>query len=358
MITKNDAFQKGQGAQMNPHNRFLNEQYGHFDIEGIDQWEQQVQRQPQFILGRAKTIVNKVDSPDVGIAFSLNPYQGCEHGCIYCYARNSHEYWGFSAGGDFERNIIVKEKAPELFKAFLDKKGWSAATISLSGNTDCYQPAERKYRLTRRVLEIALDYRQPVSLITKNALVLRDIDLLKEMAALNICQVWISLNSLDEGLRSKLEPRTATVARRLKTIETLSNAGIPVGILEAPIIPGLNETQMAAVLKKGAEAGAKWAGYTIVRLNGQIGELFKDWLFKTFDDRASKVWHAIESCHGGKVNDSELGRRMHGQGPVADLIRQTFKVHARLNKLSTTPLALDHSLFRRPGQGRQLALFS
>jgi len=357
-FAKNGVYQKGQGAQSSPHNRFLQNSYGKFEVEGIDEWEQQPQSRPtQFIFGDAKTIVNKVTSVDVGMQFSLNPYQGCEHGCIYCYARNSHEYWGFSAGIDFERNIIVKKNTPALFRSFLQKKTWVPRPISLSGNTDCYQPAERKFKLTRSVLEIALDYRHPISMITKNALILRDLDLIKEMASMNLIAVYVSINSLNESLRQKLEPRTTTALQRLKIIEQLSAAGVPVGIMEAPIIPGLNDTEIPQVLKAVSAAGAKWAGFTVVRLNGQIGVIFKDWLYKTFADRAEKVWHAIEACHDGKVNDSEFGRRMHGEGPVAEIIRQTFRLHTRINKLNMESLQLDSSLFRRPGEGRQLSLF-
>lgn len=354
---KNILYQKGQGAQSNPHNRFLTSSYGKFEPAGIDDWEQNDQIQPNFINTHAKTIVNKVESQDVGMGYSLNPYQGCEHGCIYCYARNSHEYWGYSAGVDFERNILVKSEAPALFRSFLNKKTWTGDTISLSGNTDCYQPAERKFKLTRQLLEIALEYRQPISIITKNSLVLRDLDLLKEMAAMQLCAVYVSINSLDEPLRLKLEPRTTTALQRLKIIESLSAAGIPVGIMEAPIIPGLNDTEIPKILKTVAAAGARWAGYNIVRLNGQIGDIFKDWLFKTFPDRAEKVYHSIQQCHAGKVNDSVFGRRMRGEGHLASLIGQTFKLHARLNSLNQTRLQLNHDLFKRPGQGRQLSLF-
>jgi DNA repair photolyase len=335
----------------------LNHSYGQFEPEGIDDWALEEHVQTNFIKTNAKTIVNKVDSQDVGMAYSLNPYQGCEHGCIYCYARNSHEYWGYSAGLDFERNILIKSGAPGLFRAFLNKKSWSGDTISLSGNTDCYQPAERKFKLTRQLLEIALEYRQPISIITKNSLVLRDLDILKDMAAMQLCAVYVSINSLDEKLRQKLEPRTTTATQRLKIIESLSSAGIPVGIMEAPIIPGLNDTEIPQILKTVAMAGATWAGYTIVRLNGQIADIFKDWLFKTFPDRAEKVYHSIQQCHAGKVNDSVFGRRMRGEGHLASIIGQTFKLHARLNQLNETRLQLNHELFKRPGEARQLSLF-
>jgi DNA repair photolyase len=215
-----ENYHKGRGAQFNPHNRFEQKDYVKQHDEGIDDWEDQPQK-TTFIIGHPKSIVNKVDSPDLGMAYSLNPYQGCEHGCTYCYARNSHEYWGFSAGLDFERKIIVKTDAPELFKKFLEKKSWDASTISISGNTDCYQPAERKYRITRQLLEIALEYKQPIGMITKNALILRDTDLLAEMAKLNLVSAYMSINSLNEDLRSKMEPRTATSKQRLKVIEEL-----------------------------------------------------------------------------------------------------------------------------------------
>lgn len=349
-----DNYLKGRGAQFNPHNRFLENSYVKDDVEGIDDWEPDHQK-TTFILGDAKSIVNKVDSPDVGMAYSLNPYQGCEHGCTYCYARNAHEYWGFSAGLDFERKIIVKTEAPALFKKFLERKAWNAEVISLSGNTDCYQPAERKYKLTRQLLEIALAYKQPIGMITKNALILRDIDILQEMAKLNLCMVYVSINSLNEDLRSKMEPRTTTVKQRLKIVEQLSKAGIPMGVMVAPLVPGLSDHEIPAVLKEIALCGAESAGYTIVRLNGAVGPIFKDWLRSNFPDRFDKVWHMIQSCHNGHVNDSEFGRRMKGNGNIAQLIKDTFKLHCRLNKLNEKKVELDSSLFRVPKD--QLSMF-
>ena len=345
---------KGRGAQVNPHNHFLKHDYVKEHAEGIDEWEE-TDHKTTFIMGEAKSVVNKVDSPDVGMAYSLNPYQGCEHGCTYCYARNSHEYWGFSAGLEFERKIIVKQEAPQLFKKFLEKKGWNAEIISLSGNTDCYQPAERKFRLTRQLLEIALEYKQPIGMITKNALVLRDIDILKEMAQEQLCMVYVSINSLNEDLRLKMEPRTATAAQRLKVVEQLSAAGIPVGVMVAPLIPGLSDHEVPAILKAVASRGAVKAGYTVVRLNGAIGGIFKDWLEKNFPDRADKVWHMIQSCHGGKVNDTRFGERMRGNGNIAQLISDTFKLHCRINKLNLNPIELDSTKFKVPQA--QLNLF-
>lgn len=351
---RGDNYLKGRGAQFNPHNRFLANSYVKEHVEGIDDWEADHQK-TTFIMAEAKSIVNKVDSPDVGMAYSLNPYQGCEHGCTYCYARNTHEYWGFSAGLDFERKIIVKKAAPLLFKKFLERKAWDATTISLSGNTDCYQPAERKYKLTRQLLEIALDYKQPIGMITKNSLILRDLDILQEMAKLKLCLVYISINSLNEDLRLRMEPRTTTVRQRLKVVEELSKAGIPVGVMVAPLVPGLSDHEVPAILKTVANCGAKAAGYTIVRLNGAIGVVFKDWLQANFPDRADKVWHMIQSCHHGNVNDSEFGRRMRGEGNIAQMIRDQFKLHCRLNKLNLEPFELDSSLFAVPKP--QLSLF-
>ena len=349
-----NTYVKGRGAQLNPHNHFQKNNYVQEHVEGIDDWEV-TQSKTSFIIGKSKSIVNKVASPDVGMAYSLNPYQGCEHGCTYCYARNAHEYWGFSAGLDFERKIIVKQDAPALFKKFLERKGWDASVISLSGNTDCYQPAERKFKLTRQLLELALAYKQPIGMITKNALILRDKDILQEMAKQNLCRVYVSINSLNEDLRMKMEPRTTTAKQRLKIVDELSKAGIPMGVMVAPLVPGLSDHEVPKILKAIAENGAQRAGYTIVRLNGAIGPIFEDWLQKNYPDRADKVWHMIQSCHGGSVNDSRFGDRMRGDGKIAQMISDTFKLHCRINKLNLEDSPLDSSLFRVPRA--QLGLF-
>lgn len=351
---KPDNYVKGRGAQFNPHNRFAKNDYVKEHDEGIDEWEEE-DRKTTFIFGKSKSIVNKVTSPDVGMAYSLNPYQGCEHGCTYCYARNAHQYWGFSAGLDFERKIIVKTDAPALFKQFLERKGWDASVISLSGNTDCYQPAERKFRITRQLLEIALEYRQPIGMITKNALILRDIDLLSEMARLNLCTVYVSINSLNEQLRQKMEPRTTTAKQRLKIVEQLSKAGIPMGVMVAPLVPGLSDHEIPTILKTIADCGAIAAGYTVVRLNGAIGGIFEDWLRKNYPDRFEKVWHMIQSCHDGNVNDSRFGERMRGDGHIAKLIKDSFTLHCRLNHLNESRITLDSGLFKVPKV--QLSMF-
>lgn len=346
---------KGRGAQYNPHNKFFRQECSIVHEEGIDEWEQEKSK-TSYTIVHPKSLVNKVESPDVGMLYSANPYQGCEHGCIYCYARNSHQYWGLSSGVDFESKILVKQNAPQLFKDFVSHKKWDVSTISLSGNTDCYQPIERKFRLTRQILEIACEYGQPVGIITKNSLIQRDLDILKEMAKKNLCVVYLSVNSLTEETRSKLEPRTATAQQRLKTIETLTKNGIPTGIMCAPIIPGLTDHEIPQVLKAAKDHGALWAGYTILRLNGQLGELFEDWLRHTYPLRAEKIWHQIQSCHGGKVNNSDYGHRMKGSGNFAEIIRDNFRLHCVKNGLNSKKLTLSTAHFRRDQDG-QLRLF-
>jgi len=351
----NERFEKGRGAQFNPKNRFLKGEYIQEHVEAIDDWEQE-DRKTEYIYDDSKTLVNTVTSPDVGMMYSANPYQGCEHGCIYCYARNSHEYWGYSAGVDFESRIVVKKNAPQLLKKFFENKNWEPAVISLSGNTDCYQPIERKMRITRKLLEICLEYRNPVGILSKNALVLRDLDVIQELNKYNLVRVFSSITSLDEDLRRLLEPRTASYKSRLKVVETLSKHGIPTGIMNAPLIPGLNDMHMPAVLKAASEAGAKWAGYTVVRLNGAIGGIFQDWLFKSFPDRAEKVWNQISACHEGHVNDSRWGNRIVGDGKFAELIKTQFGIYTKKYHLNETQMEWNTKDFRRIRNG-QLPLF-
>lgn len=314
---------KGRGAQQNTDNRFLQHSFELRDdflefcrLEGEEAESNKTTYIPIF----PKTIVNKVESPDVGMQYSMNPYQGCEHGCVYCYARNSHEYWGYSAGLDFERKILIKKSAPELLEAKIKHKNWKAQNIVLSGNTDCYQPAEREYEITRKCLEVFLKYRHPVGIITKNALVLRDLDVLKELNQYGLVGVYISVTSLSEKTRRLLEPRTASIQKRLKTIQTLSENGIPVNAMLAPMIPGINSHELLPLAKAVAEHGARSFGLTVVRLNGAIGQLFSDWLKKAMPDRAEKVLHQIQDCHGGTVNDSRFGTRTRGEGKIAEQI--------------------------------------
>jgi DNA repair photolyase len=345
---------RGRGAQINTANRFNQQTVSKEYIEAIDDFSEP-DPATKYIEQEAKTLVNKVDSVDVNMFYSMNPYQGCEHGCIYCYARNSHEYWGYSAGLDFERNIIVKKNAPELLRRFLMKPGWVCAPISISGNTDCYQPAEKKFRITRRLLEICNEFNQPIAIITKNAGVLRDKDLLASMAERKLASVLVSITSLQEDLRRVMEPRTTTATQRLRVISELSAAGITVGVMAAPMIPGLNDHEFPAILKAAAGAGASYASYTMVRLNGAVKLIFHDWLHKNFSDRANKVWHSIEEGHGGKVNDSRFGKRMRGEGVMADLLSQQLKKFSKIYGFHQERWQLDTQLFAVPG--RQLRLF-
>ncbi|MGC4022000.1 MAG: PA0069 family radical SAM protein [Cyclobacteriaceae bacterium] len=315
---------KGRGAQIKTTNKFLKAEYVTEHTEGLDE---PLLENPhtQIFYESPKKIINKVESPDVGGMYSMNPYQGCEHGCIYCYARNTHEYYGFSAGLDFESKIIVKKNAPQLLEQQLLHKNWNAAPIMFSGNTDCYQPQERKLEITRKMLQVLFKYRHPVGMITKNGLITRDIDILQDMAKERLVHVMISITTLNEDLRRLMEPRTASSIKRLKTVEELSKANIPVGIMNAPLIPGLNHHEIPQVLKAAADHGALTAGMTIVRLNGSIGKIFEDWLKKNFPDPFDKVWNQICSMHGGNVNDSQFGRRMSGDGKIADAIHQLFR---------------------------------
>jgi DNA repair photolyase len=317
-------FIKGRGAQKNTNNRFdefsneLRDDFLEFcRLEG-EVWDR---NKTQYLPIFPKTIVNKVNSPDVGMNYSMNPYQGCEHGCIYCYARNTHEYWGYSAGLDFERKILIKKDAPALLEAKLKSKGWKAETIVLSGNTDCYQPAEHQYGITRACLEVFLKYRHPVGIITKNVLVLRDLDLLTQLAADNLIGVNISVTSLSEETRRILEPRTATISKRLEAIKRLSESHIPVNAMLAPIIPGINSHEILGLAKAVSDAGALSFGFTVVRLNGAIGQIFEDWIKKTLPDQANKVLQQIADCHGGSLNDSRFGIRNRGEGKIAQQIK-------------------------------------
>ena len=349
-----DDYIKGRGAQFNTKNKFLQREVVKEHIEGIDDWVEP-NLQTQYLEDEAKGIVNKVDSPDVGMWYSMNPYQGCEHGCIYCYARNSFEYWGYSAGLDFEQKIIVKKNAPQLLRKFLLHPKWEGAPISLSGNTDCYQPAEKKFRLTRQLLEICLQFNQPVGIITKNAGILRDKDLLAEMAGKRLVSALVSITSFQEDLRRVMEPRTTTAVQRLRVISELSQAGVKMGVMLGPMIPGLNEHEMPRIMKAASEAGATFSAYTFIRLNGAIKLLFHDWLYKNFPNRADKVWHLIEQSHGGKVNDSQWGRRMRGEGPIASLVAQQYEKCTKRYGLNQERWELNTTQFTRPGQ--QLGLF-
>ncbi len=356
---KDEHFLKGRGAQRQVANRFLEHIHELRDdflefcaLEG----EAAFDTKTRFIPVHPKTIVNKVNSPDVGMAYSMNPYQGCEHGCIYCYARNTHDYWGYGPGLDFERNILVKHNAPALLEAKLRTAPWQASTIVMSGNTDCYQPAEHRFQLTRQCLEIFLRYRHPVGIITKNALVLRDLDLLKALHKDGLVAVNISVTTLSEKTRRSLEPRTATIKKRLETIQTLSDAGIPVNAMLAPIIPGINSHELMDLAKTCAEHGARSFGFTIVRLNGAVGGLFTDWIHKAMPDRADKVLNQIKECHGGKLNDSRFGIRNRGEGKMAQQIHDMAKL-AKRNYYGNREYPVLNTQLHAAFKNDQLSLF-
>ncbi len=350
---------KGRGAQLNVPNRFFELSHDMRDDflefcqkEGEESDKNKTLYLPVF----PKTIVNKVESPDIGMTYSMNSYQGCEHGCIYCYARNSHEYWGYSAGLDFERRIMVKKDAPKLLENLLKKKNWKAHPIVMSGNTDCYQPAEKQFKITRQCLEVFLKYKHPVAIITKNALMLRDLDILKQLAKENLIGVNMSITSFSEDTRRILEPRTTTIKKRLETVKILSENDIPINVMLAPIIPSINSHEILSLAKAASEHGALGIAHTIVRLNGAIGKIFSDWIHKTMPDRAEKVLHQIEDCHGGSLNDSRYGSRMPGEGKIAEQINMLVRLARKKYFKDKTMPKLNCDL-HEPHKNGQLKLF-
>jgi DNA repair photolyase len=343
--------QQGRGAQINTDNPFHTAQRGILHTEGIDEFTDPFS-DTQFFPEYSKKILNKIKSPDVGMQWSANPYQGCEHGCVYCYARNSHQYWGLSAGIDFESRIMWKPQAAKLLEAaFLDSK-WIPQPISLSGNTDCYQPAERKLKVTREMLKVCLQFKNPVGIITKNSLVLRDLDILQDLAKDNLVTVMVSMNGVNEKTREKLEPRTATYKKRLETISKLAENNIPAQVLVAPVIPGLNDHEMPEVIRRSARHGAVDAGYIVLRLNGAVAEIFSDWIYKAFPGCAEKVLSQVKELHGGTLNDSRFGTRMKGEGNWSVTINQLFQLTREKYFGNRTKQTLNTNLFRRPGQLR------
>ncbi|HLF45003.1 MAG TPA: PA0069 family radical SAM protein [Chitinophagaceae bacterium] len=353
MEEKTENYFAGRGAQFNTKNRFFKYHNSKQQPDAIDDWEE-TDVPTQYLEQESKTIVNKVESPDVGMGYSMNPYAGCEHGCIYCYARNVHEYWGYSAGLDFEQKIIVKKNAAQLLRKFLMHPKWNGTPIMLSGNTDCYQPAEQKYRLTRGLLEVCNEFNQPVGILTKNSWILKDKDLLQEMAKKKIVSAMVSVTSLNEDLRRVMEPRTTTAKQKLKVINELSSAGVRMGIMMGPMIPGLNEQEMQRIMKAAKDNGATFTAYTFIRLNGAVKFLFRDWLYKNFPGKADKVWHLTEQSHDGKVNDSRWGVRMRGEGNIAELVAQQYKKYGKLYGMNAEEWSLDTNIFRRPGQQGRL----
>jgi len=346
---------KGRGAQINPANPYLRHRMDNSALDGVDE-PLMLENGTEVYLEHAKKIINKVPSPDIPLDYSINPYQGCEHGCIYCYARNAHTYWGFSAGLDFERKIIVKHNAADLLAQEFDHKKWKGSPIMFSGNTDCYQPLERNLKITRKCLEVFNAYKNPVGIITKNHLLLRDLDILKELARDSLVHVFISITTLDPQLRRVMEPRTSSLSKRWEIVEKLAAAAIPVGVMVGPVIPGLTNHELPEIIQNAAAYGASAVGYTMIRLNGSIRQVFEDWIHRHYPDRAEKVLNQIKAMHGGKLNDSQYGRRMRGEGKLADSIAQLFALLK--DKYMANRAMPDYNLasFRRPAKA-QLSLF-
>jgi DNA repair photolyase len=352
--------QKGRSAAGDPPNRFLAVHRAADPDAEIDPEDDPSQQRvaTQFLPDRSESIVTENDSPDVPFRYSVNPYRGCEHGCSYCYARPSHEYLGLGAGLDFESKIFVKERAPELFARWLARDGWQPEMICFSGITDCYQPAERNYELTRGCLQLAAQARQPIGIITKNRLVTRDLDVLAPMAERALVHVSISITTLDEQLARRMEPRTSRPTARLEAIRELSRAGVPTRVMIAPVIPGLNDSEIPQILKAAREAGAGAAGHVLLRLSGSVRPVFLEWLARSEPTRAARVEGAIRQTRGGQLNDTQFGRRMRGTGTRAEQIDQTFATFAKRYGLDGPLSSFDFSQFRPPQiPGGQLRLF-
>lgn len=352
---------KTRGTSLNPHNRF---QPIATDRDHDDGWYRDPEDEicpdsaaTEVMDETVRSIISRNSSPDIPFEQSINPYRGCEHACIYCFARPSHAYWDMSPGLDFETRLIAKQNAASKLREALDKPGYRVSPIALGMNTDAYQPIERQREITRDLLKVMCDYRHPVSLITKGALILRDLDLLSDLAQDQLCSVTISLTTLSNDLKRQMEPRTAAPVTRLKVIERLREAGIPVGIIIGPVIPFINDHEIEAILEAAARAGAEQAGWIMLRLPYELDELFQDWLQRHFPDRAGHVMNRIRDLRGGKSYDSTFGSRMTGQGPYSDLIRQRFRNKVRKLGLNTRKQeSLRTDLFRRPA-GDQMALW-
>jgi DNA repair photolyase len=350
---------KGRGAASNDSGRFEAERRTPFD----DGWgttdEEPAPLTTTLTVDSTRTIIARNDSPDIGFDRSINPYRGCEHGCIYCYARPSHAFLGLSPGLDFESRLFYKPEAAALLATELRKKGYSCQPIALGSNTDPYQPVERRLRITRSILEVLRDFRHPVTIVSKAALIQRDIDILAEMAKDRLATVTISVTTLDRGLARRMEPRAPTPERRLETIAALASAGVPTGVLSAPMIPALNDSEMEQILERARSAGATSAGYTLLRLPLELKALFKEWLEEHFPDKAAHVLSLVAQTHGGRLYDSNWSKRMTGTGPYADMLQLRFNRACRkLGFGQRTTRPLDTSLFRPPPRkGDQLALF-
>jgi DNA repair photolyase len=344
---------RGRGATENPPNRFA----ALFYVRDQD-WTEPDDPAPttQCLRDASRSVIARNDSPDVGFDISINPYKGCEHGCIYCFARPTHEYLGFSAGLDFETKILVKEDAPVLLRKELTSPRWPPQVITMSGVTDPYQPLERRLQLTRGCLEVLAEFRNPVAIITKNHLVTRDSDLLGELARCEAAAVFVSITTLDGDLTRVMEPRASHPQRRLAAIETLACAGVPAGVMVAPVIPGLNEHELPAIVTAAAQAGAQFASYGHLRLPHGVGPLFEQWLCQHVPHKKAKVLKRIRAMHGGKLHDGRFGIRMRGNGIFAEQIAALFTLACRQAGLPSRSPSLSTASFRRPAQA-QLTLF-
>ena len=356
---------RGRGADHNPSNRF-ERIHLEDDPEFVEQCraaradnsEGAVPSPPTLLFDDpSRAILSTNESPDVGFDVSLNPYRGCEHGCSYCYARPTHEYLGFSAGLDFETRIFAKRRAPQLLRAALSRPCWSPQVIAIGGVTDGYQPAERRLGLTRRCLEVLVEFRNPVAIVTKSALVTRDADLLGELAGLGAASVSLSITTLDRNLHRRMEPRAATPERRLAAVEELSRAGIPVNVMVAPVIPGLNDHEIPAILGAAARAGARSARYVMLRLPHGVEALFEAWLARHYPERQAKVLGQLRDVRGGSLNDSRFHSRMRGRGPRAEQVHALFNLSCRREGLSTKQMTLSHENFRRT-RNEQMSFFA
>ena len=350
-----------RGTKIDPPNRF-EVHHREIDLEQVEPDQDELRalqsRKTEYFYDLSTSIVTENKSPDIPFRYSLNPYRGCEHGCSYCYARPTHEYLGFSAGADFESKIVIKERAPSLLRKFLSKPNWKPEPFMLSGVTDPYQPLEREKRITRGMLELLAECRHPVNIITKNALIERDVDLLRHMAADGLVHVAISITTLDAALARDLEPRTSTPIARLRAIKTLADAGVPTRIMTAPVIPGLNDHEIPRLLTEGSKAGATSAGYVMLRLPGTVAPVFEDWLSNARPDLKSKIIDRIRDVRGGEISDSQFGRRMRGTGTRADSIAEIFQMFVKKcgMTIEADPLRCDH--FQPPvGRDGQLNLF-
>jgi len=334
---------KGRGASWNPLNRFETLEYVRDDEAEPDE------NAPRTVFMRdpTRTLITTNDSPDIGFEASINPYRGCEHGCIYCFARPTHEFLGMSAGLDFETKILVKEDAPELLRKELNAKGWEPKTIAISGVTDPYQPIERKLEITRRVLEVLADFRNPVAIISKNHLVTRDLDHLAELSRFNAARVFISITTLDAKLANMMEPRASTPELRLEAVRALAEAGIPVGVMVAPVVPAITDSEMPAILKAAREAGAKWAGFVVLRLPWAVAPLFERWLEEHYPDRKERVLGRIRDLRGGKLYDAKWGVRGSGEGIFAEQLAAIFEITCRRLGLNEEDRGMSTASFRR-----------